>query len=302
LIQTPGVPLTEKPAYEPLTNPMVDYPHTIGRAVTGGFVYRGSALPTQYHGRYFVADFYGRVFSLGLAIGGNGEAGVANVLDHTSELGNPSLIPTFGRGLDGELYFSSFDGNIYKIVHDAPYPPPAQPTGLSSSVNGSAVTLTWQPGAGGGPVAAYRLEVGSVSGASDLLVTQTPSNVLGAAGVPDGQYFVRVRAVNSAGASAPSSEIIVRVGCVAPPTAPINVVAQVAPGRFVTLSWTPVGEATDYLVEAGSFSGGADLALIPTPAPSLAGVVPAGTYFVRVRARNACGASATSSEVVVQVP
>ena len=270
--------------------------------MTGGYVYRGSALPLEYRGRYFLADFYGRMFSVGLAIGGNGEASVVDPIDHTVELGNPDLIPTFGRGLDGELYFASFDGNIYKIVPNVIAAPPAPPTGLSSVVNGSAVSLSWQPGVGGGAVSHYQLEVGSVSGGFDLLRTQTPAPGVAAAGVAAGRYFVRVRAVNGGGTSEPSSEIIVRVGCVGAPAAPAGLTAQVGAGGFVALSWTPVSDATDYVTEAGAVSGAADLATISTPAASLAGVVPAGTYFVRVRARNACGPGTASSEVVVQVP
>ncbi|MGH9175496.1 MAG: PQQ-dependent sugar dehydrogenase, partial [Vicinamibacterales bacterium] len=37
-IDTPGVPPTTLPAYGPLTGPVADYPRSIGRAVTGGYV------------------------------------------------------------------------------------------------------------------------------------------------------------------------------------------------------------------------------------------------------------------------
>ena len=302
-VPTPGLSPTTLPAYGPLTDPIADYPREVGRAVTGGFVYRGSALPPEYRGRYFVADFYGRVFSLGLTLDPGGEARVADVLEHTSELGNPSLIPTFGRGLDGELYFSSFGGGrILKIVPDVPVTLPVSPTGLTSIVNGSAVTLSWQPGSGGGPVAAYQLEVGSVPGAADLLVSQMVANGTAATGVPDGLYFVRVRALNTVGFSDPSGEITVRVGCLGAPAAPVILTSQVASGGLATLTWSAVAEASNYLIEAGSVSGASDLALITTGAALLSGVVPSGTYFARVRARNGCGASAPSQEVVVQVP
>jgi glucose/arabinose dehydrogenase len=38
------------------TDPFIDYPRSAGRSITGGFVYRGTALP-ELTGRYFVADF-----------------------------------------------------------------------------------------------------------------------------------------------------------------------------------------------------------------------------------------------------
>ncbi len=57
-------------AYLPATAPLLDYPRSgnfavIGTTVTGGFVYRGSALGAQYFGRYFFADYgNGRVWSV----------------------------------------------------------------------------------------------------------------------------------------------------------------------------------------------------------------------------------------------
>lgn len=302
-VATPGVPPTAVPAYTPLTGPLVDYPRSSGgSAVTGGYVYRGSALPAMFRGRYFVADFFGGVYSLGLSIDGAGQAHVANVLDHTSELGAPYLVPTFGRDLDGELYFSSFvGGRIYKIVVD-PAALPTPPTGLSAGVAGSTVSLSWQPGQGGAPVTSYQLEVGSQSGAVDLLITETLAPGIAASGVPDGLYFVRVRSVNAVGVSGPSNEIAVRVGCTGPPASPSGLGFQVGSGRLVSLTWGAVTEATGYRVEAGSAPGSVNLAVIPTVATSIGGVVPPATYYVRVRATNACGFSPPSGEVVIHVP
>ncbi|PYQ93753.1 MAG: hypothetical protein DMF97_19435, partial [Acidobacteria bacterium] len=57
------------PAYEPLIGPIHEYDHTVGQSITGGYVYRGSALGSAFQGRYFFADFIqGRVWSLGLTI------------------------------------------------------------------------------------------------------------------------------------------------------------------------------------------------------------------------------------------
>ena len=57
------------PAFGPLTDPIYDYARDAGRAVTGGYVYRGTQLPAAYRGRYFFADFSAsRVWSLGLSV------------------------------------------------------------------------------------------------------------------------------------------------------------------------------------------------------------------------------------------
>lgn len=176
---------------------------------------------------------------------------------------------------------------------------PAAPTNLSATVSGSTVTLTWQPGAGS-VGATYSLEAGSAPGSSNLGAWPTVAPRLVATGVPDGRYFVRVRATSVNGVSGYSNEVDVRVGCGAALVAPQSLVGSVS-GLAVALSWTPVLGATGYLVEAGSAPGLANLAALPLVATSLAGTVPAGTYYVRVRALSACGVGDASNEVVLRV-
>src|SRR4051794_36560075 len=100
------------PAYLPLVEPIHEYDHSIGQSITGGYVYRGSALPASFAGRYFFADFVqGRVWSIGLAVDANGEARATGVIEHTAELtasapfGNVS---SFAVDADGELYIVSY--------------------------------------------------------------------------------------------------------------------------------------------------------------------------------------------------
>src|SRR5262249_8900376 len=89
------------------------------------------------------------------------------------------------------------------------------------------------------------------------------------------------------------------------PAAPENLAATVS-GSTVTLSWIRAGgEApTSYVVEAGSSPALANLAAFDTgSAQTLLTVqnVPAGAYFVRVRARNSVGTSGPSNEILVTV-
>jgi hypothetical protein len=73
-------------------------------------------------------------------------------------------------------------------------------------------------------------------------------------------------------------------------------------GRFVVLTWAGVAGATDYVVDVGSTSGASDLLVAPVGnVTSVSTFADPRTYFVRIRARNACGASAASNEVVVQI-
>ena len=126
--------VTSRPAaYGPLVDPVYEYDHTVGQSITGGFVYRGSALPAAYRGRYFFADFVaGRVFSIALTIDGGGDARASGLIEHTAELSASApfgSVSSFGVDRDGELYLVSYSlGRIFKMV--GPPAPPPVPSGL----------------------------------------------------------------------------------------------------------------------------------------------------------------------------
>lgn len=181
----------------------------------------------------------------------------------------------------------------------APAPPPA-PTNLTSSVSASDVRLAWKPGAGTASSVTYRIEAGSTSGSSNLVVSPTRTTSVLARAVPDGVYWVRVRAEKSGAWSAPSNEVAVRVGCAGPPSAPAGVASQVS-GSNVAIGWQPVAGASGYVLDAGSAPGAADLGSIPVATNGLSATVGDGTYYVRVRATSSCGSSAASSEIVIRV-
>jgi glucose/arabinose dehydrogenase len=120
-------------AFQPLTDPIHEYDHSVGQCVIGGYVYRGTALPAAYRGRYFFADYVqGKVFSLALTIDANGEARASGVLEHTAEVGGFSQlgnISSFGVDADGELLLVSYSlGRVLKVI--GPSAAPSAPTGL----------------------------------------------------------------------------------------------------------------------------------------------------------------------------
>lgn len=87
------------------------------------------------------------------------------------------------------------------------------------------------------------------------------------------------------------------------PSAPSNLTATVT-GNVVTLSWiAPPGALLGYRLEAGTAPGLSDLAntTMGTATTFTAHGVPAGTYYVRVRALAVDGESAASNEVIVVV-
>jgi hypothetical protein len=134
------------------------------------------------------------------------------------------------------------------------------------------------------------------------MVTDVSTPQLVVSGVPTGSYYVRVRAFNGLGVSAPSAEREIHVGCVGPPPTPSGLTGSVGPGGVASVSWSAVDGATSYLVEAGSAPGLANLAVIPVAGLSVSGAVPPGAYHVRVRAVTDCGTTPPSSEIVVSVP
>jgi glucose/arabinose dehydrogenase len=120
---------TRPPAFQPLVDPIHEYNHSVGASITGGFVYRGNALPATFRGRYFFADFVtARVWSMGLVIDPvTREARVSDVTEHTAELGSVGATSSFGVDADGELYLVGYSqGRIVKIIG-----PPAAPTAPS---------------------------------------------------------------------------------------------------------------------------------------------------------------------------
>ena len=95
-----------------LTLPVFEYSHQEGCSVTGGYVYRGSAIPAL-QGHYFYGDFcQGWVRSFRY------EAGAV-----TDETEWPSLTPggsvlSFGEDAAGELYVLDQGGRVSKVVPD----------------------------------------------------------------------------------------------------------------------------------------------------------------------------------------
>jgi glucose/arabinose dehydrogenase len=114
------------PAYLPLLDPIHEYDHNDGNSVTGGYVYRGTALGSAHRGRYFFADFSdGRVWSIGLAIDPTtGEASKTDLIEHTSALGGNAMlgnVSSFGVDADGELMIVSYSrGAIVKVLGPSP--------------------------------------------------------------------------------------------------------------------------------------------------------------------------------------
>lgn len=94
-----------------LTVPVLQYTHDEGCSVTGGWVYRGAAIP-EFYGHYFFGDWcMGFVRSMRLA---GGKA--VDQFDWTTDLAALGQVTSFGLDNDSELYAVNWDGELHKIV------------------------------------------------------------------------------------------------------------------------------------------------------------------------------------------
>ncbi len=189
-------------------------------------------------------------------------------------------------------------------------PTPGRAVQFGAVFSGRRVTVSWAAPTTGDPVTNYVLEGGSAPGLADYgrldLGTALSFSL---DGVPDGTFWLRLRAANNAGPGPATNELALvmraSVGCVGLPMAPVQH-APVVAGNMVTLSWTPPGEGVTplaYVIVAGSAPGLSNVAVLDLGAPmtSVSGPVAAGTYFVRMAARGSCGVGLLSNEVPLVV-
>ena len=93
-----------------LVQPIVEYDHTQGCSITGGYVYRGTAIPAL-QGTYFYGDYCeGFVRSFRLA------GGMATEQSDWPALDPNENITSFGEDEAGELYIVTQQGRIYRIA------------------------------------------------------------------------------------------------------------------------------------------------------------------------------------------
>ena len=91
--------------------PVIDYGRSLGRSITGGYVYRGTRVP-ELVGSYIYADFEtGRVWALEY----DGTQATSN-----EQLARVSFgITSFGVNAANDLYIADFGGKIYRFAETA---------------------------------------------------------------------------------------------------------------------------------------------------------------------------------------
>jgi len=114
-------------------SPIWEYSHSVGFAITGGYVYRGPNIPELY-GKYIYGDYGSPVLSL--------EYDGINPATNTFLANLPGTIPSFGIDQNQELYLLSFNGKIYKFTPTSPLIAPSY-LRVNSNISGE-VNLQWK--------------------------------------------------------------------------------------------------------------------------------------------------------------
>ncbi|MCC7179421.1 MAG: fibronectin type III domain-containing protein [Acidobacteria bacterium] len=178
------------------------------------------------------------------------------------------------------------------------------PSGFRVTWQGTTATLSWTAPAADATEDVptnYVLEAGTAPGLSNVAAVSVGNTTSFSTDITSGTYYVRVKAVNDLGESDPTEDLELRAP--GSPNAPTYFMAS-GQGSQVDLRWTaPSGGSapTDYVIEAGSAPGLADLAVLRVGnVTRFSTQAPPGTYYVRVRGVNAAGVGAASNEVVVR--
>lgn len=98
-----------------LVLPVATYGRDIGQSITGGYVYRGPAIP-ELRGTYLYADYASAAFfALRVA---DGEVALAqtNISDNLNPGRAIDNISSFGQDSAGELYVLSMNGSVFRIT------------------------------------------------------------------------------------------------------------------------------------------------------------------------------------------
>jgi quinoprotein glucose dehydrogenase len=106
----PFPPEANHPPKPEMIEPIWEYHHTIGKSITGGVVYRGKKVPSLV-GKYLYADYVtGKLWALDYDLKAK-KVNANYILSCVDQ--NPPVI-TYGEDEQGEVYFTTAFGNIYK--------------------------------------------------------------------------------------------------------------------------------------------------------------------------------------------
>lgn len=178
--------------------------------------------------------------------------------------------------------------------------PTAPRTLVATAASTTQINLTWVDASTN--ETGFQIERSLTSGSGFALITTTTANVTSFSNTgltPGTQYFYRVRAINAVGNSAFTSTVNTTTAIPNAPTAPT---ATAASTTRINLTWIDASNnETGFQIER-SLTSGTGFALVTTTAANVTsfgntGLTANTQYFYRIRATNALGSSAFTSEV-----
>jgi hypothetical protein len=176
---------------------------------------------------------------------------------------------------------------------------PNPPTNIQGAVKGNNLFLAWRNSYTGGTPSSLALDVtGSATASLPLALVES----FDIAGIPNGTWTFRLRALNGAGASSQSGSVTVTApstNC-ALPRVPTNFVVS-RQGNVVTASWDPPAggtPASSYMLSVGGSYNGA----FPIAGRGFSAPAPPGTYNFSVFAVNACGVGPVTAYQTITIP
>lgn len=249
--------------------PVVEYDRSIGYVITGGHVYRGSAIPALV-GTYLYADYGSqRFFSFTAGAGtATDQQEITSQLDPSNRIGNPS---SFGEDANGELYICDHsNGRLHQIVSSVVATRVAftqQPSNVTvAAAITPAVRVTIQDDAGNtatSSTAAVTLAIGANPGGATLSGTTTVNAVNGVATFSNLSlnnagtgYTLTAAASGLTGATSSTFNVLAQVATPVitpdggsfsgPVTVQLSTATPSATIRYTTNGATPNGSSTLY--------------------------------------------------------
>ncbi len=173
------------------------------------------------------------ILDLSWSVPARGDASTTYVVDAGSTRGGVEYASGFDLGTGTTRSFAVGPGSYFirlsatnscgavgptsnEVRVDVSTPPlptaPGAPTMNAAVVVGATVNLSWAPSATGGTPTSYQLGYALTPGAPFVPLASYATTSESIPGVPNGTYYVRVRALNGSTPGPPSNEIVLRVG------------------------------------------------------------------------------------------